>query len=147
MKRLLSLPPIYAALGAVVVYFFNVPIPQPVMSAVDIAGRGAIPVMLLVLGMQMADMRGNGGWRLTVPAIGLRLLVGPLVAVAVASVVGLSGLSRSVSIIEASMPTAVINIILATEFDLPATAVTSIVIWSTLLSSLTVALVISLLGL
>ncbi len=147
MKRLLSLPPIYAALGAVVVYFFNIPIPQPVMSAIDIAGRGAIPVMLLVLGMQMADMRGNGGWRLTVPAIGLRLLAGPLVAVVVASAVGLSGLSRSVSIIEASMPTAVINIILATEFDLPATAVTSIVIWSTLLSSLTVALVISLLGL
>jgi malate permease and related proteins len=65
----------------------------------------------------------------------------------VASVVGLTGLGRSVSIIEASMPTAVINIILATEFELPSTAVTSIVIWSTLLSSLTVALVISLLGL
>ncbi|MBE2225254.1 MAG: AEC family transporter, partial [Anaerolineae bacterium] len=115
VKRLLSLPPIYAATGAILVYFFAIPVPEPLMSAIEILGRGAIPVMLLVLGMQMADMKGNGGWRLTVPAIGLRLLVGPVVAVFVASLVGLQGLSRSVSIIEASMPTAVITIILATE--------------------------------
>ncbi|MCZ7672099.1 MAG: hypothetical protein M5U34_35735 [Chloroflexi bacterium] len=50
-------------------------------------------------------------------------------------------------IIEASMPTAVITIILATEFDLQPTAVTSIVIASTLLSPLTISLAIALLGL
>jgi predicted permease len=147
LKRLLSLPPIYAAIGAILVYFFAIPVPSPLMSAIEIMGRGAIPVMLLVLGMQMADMQGNGGLRLTVPAIGLRLLVGPLVAVLVAGLVGLQGLSRSVGIIEASMPTAVITIILATEFELQPTAVTSIVIGSTLLSPITLSLMITLLGL
>ena len=147
LKRLLSLPPIYAAVGAILVYFFAIPLPGPLMSAIDILGRGAIPVMLLVLGMQMADMQGNGALRLTIPAIGLRLLVGPLVAVLVAGLVGLQGLSRSVGIIEASMPTAVITIILATEFELQPTAVTSIVIGSTLLSPITLSLMITLLGL
>jgi malate permease and related proteins len=61
--------------------------------------------------------------------------------------VGLQGMSRSVGIIEASMPTAVITIILATEFELQPTAVTSIVIGSTLLSPITLSLVITLLGL
>ena len=147
LKRLLSLPPIYAAVGAILVYFFAIPLPGPLVSAIDILGRGAIPVMLLVLGMQMADMQGNGALRLTIPAIGLRLLVGPLVAVLVAGLVGLQGLSRSVGIIEASMPTAVITIILATEFELQPTAVTSIVIGSTLLSPITLSLMITLLGL
>lgn len=147
LKRLLGLPPIYAAVGAILVYLFAIPVPTPLMSAIEIMGRGAIPVMLLVLGMQMADMQGNGGWRLTVPAIGLRLLIAPVIAVLVAGLVGLTGLSRSVGIIEASMPTAVISIILATEFELQPTAVTSIVIGSTLLSPITLSLAITLLGL
>ena len=147
VKRMFSLPPVYAAVGAVIVYLFSIPVPAPIMSAIDILGKGAIPVMLLVLGMQMADMKGNGALRLTVPAIGLRLLVGPLVAVIIAGVVGLQGLSRSVGIIEASMPTAVLTIILATEFELQPTAVTSIVIGTTLLSPITLSLVITLLGL
>lgn len=147
LKRLLSMPPIYAALAAIVVYYWHIPIPAPVMSAVEIAGRGAIPVMLLVLGMQMADMRGQTEWRLAVPAVSLRLLAAPVVALGIAALVGLQGLSRSVGIIEASMPTAVITIILATEFDLQPTAVTSIVIGSTLLSPITLSLAIALFGL
>jgi predicted permease len=147
LKRLFSLPPIYAAAASVLVFYFSIPVPEPVMSAVTVAGRGAIPVMLLVLGMQIADMKGNGRFKLTMPAIGLRLLIGPLIALLVAGLVGLQGLSRSVGIVEASMPTAVITIILATEFELQPTAVTSIVIGSTLLSPLTIAATITLLGL
>jgi hypothetical protein len=68
-------------------------------------------------------------------------------ALFVAMLLNLQGLSRSTSIIEASMPPAVITIILATEFDLQPTAVTSIVVLATLLSPLTLALTINLLGL
>jgi predicted permease len=45
------------------------------------------------------------------------------------------------------MPPAVFTIILATEFELEPTAVTSIVMVSTLLSPLTIATTITLLGL
>jgi predicted permease len=67
--------------------------------------------------------------------------------VAVAGLLGLTGLGRATSIIEASMPTAVITIILATEFDLQPSAVTSIVILTTALSPFTLAATIALLGL
>lgn len=147
LSRLLRLPPIYAAVLAVLVYSFQITVPVPLLRGIEVAGQGAIPVMLLVLGMQMADMPGAVNWRLTLPAVSLRLLVGPLVAVFVAVLLGQGGLGRSTSIIEASMPTAVITIILATEFDLQATAVTGIVVLSTLLSPLTVAAMITFLGL
>ena len=35
------------------------------MTAVDITGSGAIPVMLLLLGMNMADAGGITEWRVT----------------------------------------------------------------------------------
>jgi malate permease and related proteins len=144
---LLRLPPLYAVVLALLVYTTGLVVPDPLMRAVEVAGAGAIPVMLLVLGMQMADMPGLDGLRLAVPATLLRLGVGPVVAVLVSAWLGLQGLGRAVSILEASMPTAVIAIILATEYDVQPAAVTSTVVASTLLSVVSLPLVIFLLGL
>jgi predicted permease len=65
----------------------------------------------------------------------------------VAAIIGLQGVARSAAIVETSMPSAVFTIILATEFGLPAPAVTSIVVLGTLISPLTISTVISLAGL
>ncbi len=147
LARLLRLPPVYAAVAAIVVYRFDLTVPTPLMRGIEVAGAGAIPVMLLVLGMQLADTQRVASWRLALPTISLRLLVGPLVAMTLAVFIGLEGVGRSTSIIEASMPPAVFTTILATEFDLQPTAVTGIVVLATLLSPLTVAATITLLGL
>ncbi|MAU01257.1 MAG: hypothetical protein CL608_29280 [Anaerolineaceae bacterium] len=147
LRRLLRFPAVYAAVLAVVVYSFDITLPAPLLRGIEVAGAGAIPVMLLVLGMQLADLKTIASLRLALPAIGLRLIVGPLIGLLVATLLGLSGLGRSTSIIEASMPPAVFTIILATEFELEPTAVTSIVMVSTLLSPLTIATTITLLGL
>ena len=147
LRRLLRFPAVYAAVLAVVVYNFNIPLPGPLLRGVEVAGAGAIPVMLLVLGMQLADLKTGASLRLAIPAVGLRLLVGPLLGLLGATLLGLSGLGRSTSIVEASMPPAVFTIILATEFELEPAAVTSIVLLATLFSPLTIATAITLLGL
>ncbi|WP_420631869.1 AEC family transporter [Candidatus Leptofilum sp.] len=147
LRRLLRFPAVYAAVLAIIVYSFQIPLPVPLLRGIEVAGAGAIPVMLLVLGMQLADLKTVASLRFALPALGLRLLLGPLVGLLLATLIGLSGLGRSTSIIEASMPPAVFTIILATEFDLEPTAVTSIVLLSTLLSPLTIATAITLLNL
>lgn len=145
--KLLRLPALYAVVGALIVYSFSLPLPAPLADGIALAGNGAIPVMLIVLGMNLADLRGAADLRLAVPAATIRLVAGPLVAVTIAGVIGLQGLGRATSIIEASMPTAVITTVLATEYDLAPTAMTAVVVVSTLASPLTVATVIAFLGL
>jgi malate permease and related proteins len=147
LKKLLKLPPVYAAFFAVIVYSFGIEISSPLMRGIEVAGAGAIPVLLVVLGMQMADVKKVAELRLAIPAVLMRLIGGPLVGLLIATTIGLQGLGRSTSIIEASMPTAVFVIILATEFDLFPTAVTSIVVLTTLFSPLTIASVITLFAL
>lgn len=147
LKRLVRLPAPYAVILALIVYSLSIPIPSPLMRSIEIAAAGAIPVMLVVLGMQIADLKSVTRVRLAIPASLIRLLAGPVVAVIVASLVGLQGLNRATSIIEASMPTAVITTILATEFDVRPGLVTSTVVLSTLLSAITLPLVITLLSL
>jgi len=147
LARLLRLPPVHAVVLAMVVYNFNLTIPTPFMRGIELASQATIPLMIMILGMQIADLQGKAAWKLAVPAISLRLLISPFIAVFVAGVIGLAGLSRSVAIVEAIMPTAAISIIIATEFDMNETAVTSIVALSTILSPFTIAVAITLLGL
>lgn len=144
--RLLRVPALYAVILAVVVLGLDLTVPVPLARGIQVAGAGAIPVMLVVLGMNMADLRGFSELRLAVPATALRLLAGPIVAVALAAWLGLQGLSRSTSIIEASMPAAVITTVLATEFDVCPAAVTGIVALSTVVSPISLTAVIYLLG-
>jgi predicted permease len=147
LRRMTRVPAFYAALLAVVVYSLRIPIPAPILSGVTIAGQGAIPIMLIILGMQIADMRRGETTGYVWPAVGLRLVVGPLLGVAVAALLGLSGVGRSAMIVEAAMPPAVFCLILAAEFGLPTAAVARIVVFATLLSPFTVAATITLLGL
>jgi len=148
LARLFRFPAVYAAIAAVLVYGTGITLPAPLLRGIEVAGAGAIPVMLLVLGMQIADLRGRAApLRMMLPAVGLRLLVGPLIGLGIATLLGLSGLGRSTSIIEASMPPAVFTIILATEFDLDGPAVTAVVVTATLISPFTLAAAITWLGL
>lgn len=146
-KRLLKLPPLYAAIAAIVVYSTGLTVPVPLMRGIEVAAAGAIPVLLLLLGVQLATLQETAVFRLALPAVGVRLLLGPLVGLGVATLIGLDGLGRSTSIIEASTPTAVMTIVLATEFDLQPDLVTTVVILTTLLSPITMATVITLFGL
>ena len=147
LKRMARLPAVYAAVLAIIVYSFKIPIPAPIMSGITITGNGAIPVMLLVLGMQIADIHPDDGSKYVWPAVGLRLIIGPIIGLAVAGLLNLQGVGRSAMIIESAMPTAVINLILASQFGLPTSTVARIVVISTLTSPLTIAATITLLGL
>ena len=146
LGRLFKLPAFYAVIFAILIYYFSIPIPDPIMTGIELAGRAAIPVMLVVLGMQIADLRDPGRIWLAIPASVIRLLIAPIVAVIVANWLGLEGLNKATSIIEASMPTAVITTILATEFYVRPGLVTSTVVLTTLLSAITLPLVVTLLG-
>ena len=147
LKRLAKLPAFYAPFLAILFYVADWQLHAGIMRGIKIAGDGAIPVMLVVLGMQMADLRRIEHLKLALPAVGLRLLVAPMFAILIASVLGMSTLPRDVSLLQTSMPTAVVTIILATEFDALPEIVTTIVVLSTLLSMLTIPLLIALLSL
>jgi predicted permease len=147
LRRMARLPAVYAAILAILVYSLDITVPAPIMSGIAIAGSGAIPLMLLVLGMQMAEPMPNDGNDIVWPSVGLRLVGGPLLGLGVAALLGLQGISRSAMIIQSAMPAAVFNLILAAEFGLPTSNVARIVVFSTIISPLTIAATITLLAL
>ena len=80
------------------------------------------------------------------PAGFIRLFAGAAIAALLAPLMGLQGLARQVGIVQASMPTAVSSGLMAIEFDAEADKVSSAIFISTLLSSITLTVLIALLG-
>ncbi len=141
-----KVPAVYAVAAASFVLAVGVEVPHAVSRPVELLGQAAVPVMLLVLGMQLERAAKPDRPLLVGLAAGMTLVISPLMAFGLSSLVGLTGPARQAGLLEASMPSAVINTILALEYDIAPTFVTSVVFVSTALSPVTVAAVIALLG-
>jgi predicted permease len=132
-----KVPAIWGVAIAFAMLWLDLRPPFPVERTIRLLSDATIPAMLVVLGMQLC-----GRWRRVslAPwslAVGLRMLGGCAGALLLASLFGLEGAARQAGILQASMPSAVLCIILATEYDLEPELVTSVVFLTTLLSPLT----------
>jgi len=78
--------------------------------------------------------------------VSVRLLASPIVAFLLVTMLNIQGFGYKAGMVQASMPTAVMAIVLATEFDTQPEFVTSAVLVSTLVSPLTLTPLLSFLG-
>ncbi len=134
---LLRVPAIWGAIAAFVMVNRGWQLPMPVNSAVELLAAACIPTFLVILGIQMRGVRMGAVGRPLLAATGLRLIVSAAMAVLFARAFALEGPALQAGVLQASMPTAVITIILATEYDVEPAFVTSVVFLTTLLSPLT----------
>jgi predicted permease len=125
----------------------NLSLPLPLERMSGLLSQAAVPVMLIILGLQLSRMPlvlNRVGPILLATA--LRLVAAPLIAFLLAYLLGLSILTRQVSIIQASMPTAVMAGVLATEFGNDAQFATAVVLVSTLASIITLSVLLYIVG-
>lgn len=146
LRAVSKMPVVYAAIFGLLFNLMHWSLPEPISRAIDLAAAAALPVMLVNLGLELARARlRDYDWRVFL-ATGLKLVVTPLIALALAHWMGLQGLTRSVAVLEASMPTAVMASLIATEFQARADFVTSVVFLSTVGSTITLTILLVFLG-
>lgn len=162
VRKVFALPLVYAVLAAVALRAAGLvpPTGSTAMETVGLVGNAAIPVMLLILGIQLAGTELRGALGPVGVATALKLVVAPAVALGIALGLGIPNLDASrVFVLEAAMPAAVTPLILVIEFsggqgagddgesdgDTAADFVSATVLISTLLSIATLTALIALL--
>jgi predicted permease len=149
--RLLRMPQVYATAAGLLVRstgFDPASAAGPLLGvfrALELLGEAALPMMLIVLGVQLA---GGVVWddpRLVTLTSVLRLVVSPLVAYALGLALGMDQLSLAVGVMLAGMPAAVNSTIIALEFNSRPSLVVATVISTSLLSLLTLSTILALL--
>jgi malate permease and related proteins len=137
MTSVLRIPAIYGITAAMLVIATGIALPTALLRPVMMLSDAALPLMILVLGMQLERAVSPGRPALVAAAVCVSLVAAPFVALGLASLLNVSGAARQAVVVLSSMPVAVATTILAIEFDASPDFVTSTVFLSTILSPIT----------
>ncbi len=142
----LKVPAIYAIILALLFIRTGWILPDWIQRTVALAADGAIPGMLVLLGLELATVEWNRNLRVMGIPVFIRLVVGPLIGLGMAALFGLQGPAYQAGITESGTPTAVMTTILAAEYKLDSSLLTAVIFAGTILSPLTLTPVLYFLG-
>lgn len=150
LKLIVKLPLIWAILAGfgLRIIALNIPsfeVPFNLDIGIQTIGESAIPIALILLGMQLANTKFALGFKELLASI-VRLLVAPAIAYSVGSFLSLPSLDLKVLVLQSAMPTAVNSLILVTEFGGDKNFVAKSIITSTLFSFITIPFILWLLS-
>ena len=136
MLRSLNSPIIYATVLALIMITTGWQLPTWADNTVGLLADFPIPLMLIMLGVSLAQLKITDLPLSTLLSI-TRLVIGFACGWLVTTILGIEGYMQAVIILLSSMPVAVFNYLLAAQYQRAATGVAGCVVVSTLLSFLT----------
>ena len=145
LKALLNyfkMPIIYALVLAVILNYNDVAVPDFIWTTVSYLSDAMIAIALILLGAQIANIKFSFKWTSSYIYIFIRLIIGPLIALAIIKVMGIDGVVGQTLFIASAMPTSVNSSVIAQEYDNYPELAAELVFLSTLFSAITVVIVI-----
>lgn len=139
--ELFKVPPLWAALLAVVLNLTGVPVNAWLVGWLEMLAAGVVPLMLFSLGLSLR----LDTWRLRyipplVPVIVIQLLLAPLLVWGLGSSLGLTGTMLIGVVLEAAMPSMVLGIVFCDRYGLDTSLYAAAVTVTTALSLITLPL-------
>lgn len=135
-------PALIAMVPSMLFYGTDVEPPLFLARITELLGRAMIPVMLLTLGVQLSEIKKIKFTVNVIIASGIRLVAAPLIALGLTFFFTLSGMEIGAGILQAGMPVAILGSIIAIEYDVVPEFVTTTVLFSTLLSLITLTVLL-----
>ncbi|MGP9040383.1 AEC family transporter [Cytobacillus kochii] len=142
LLSLVKLPVIHALLLGYLFLLFNIPLPTFIEIPLDQLAAGFIGLALLLLGAQLSQIQLKMFHRVITWSLIGRLLLGPALSFLIITLLGIEGVLAQSLFIASAFPTSRNTATIALEYNVEPQLTAQIVLYSTLLSSLTVSLVI-----
>jgi predicted permease len=142
LANTLKIPIFHGVLLAGVLKMIGVGVPGFLLRPIELIGQAAIPVMLILLGMQLARTRLRAAPGFLSLAAAIRLGLAPVLAWGITLILGIHGVTRDVVILQTSTPSAVLPLLYSLRFDTRPDLVAGAIFVTTLLSSVSLTLVL-----
>ncbi|MFC1991367.1 AEC family transporter [Chloroflexota bacterium] len=133
LKEVSKVPALYAAIAGLLVNFSQITVPELIIRPLSFIGSMVIPLVLLVLGCNISRVKLKS-LPTTFLTSFLRVGIGLAFGLLTVNLFGLSGILRSVVILDSAMPAAANSSILATKYNNEAELVSSVVLVTTIAS-------------
>ncbi|WP_307794975.1 AEC family transporter [Alkalihalobacillus sp. BA299] len=148
IRTISGMPLTYAMVIAISFNLLSIPFPANLYSAVDLVGQATIPVVMLILGMQLAELKVDKviNKERLIYGTTVRMLISPLIAFVFILFFPVDPLLAKVLIVLTAMPTAVTTTMYALQFNTTPKLVSSIALVTTLVSVVTISILLTILG-
>ena len=142
IQSFLRLPVFHALVLGVFFQSFTIQIPNSIFIPLNQLANGFVAIALILLGAQLSNIKLNFFHRVITWALIGRLLMGPLVALAMIYLLNIDGIIAQSLFIASSFPTSRNTSTIAMEYQIEPELHAQIVLFSTLFSIVTVTVVI-----
>ncbi|MCT2537736.1 AEC family transporter [Aquibacillus koreensis] len=146
LREVIRVPIVYGALLGILFNALHIEVNENIMTAVDMVSDATIPTIMIVLGMQLANIslkRLELGKLST--ALLFRLAIAPVIAYVLTLPLPVDEMVKDILILMAAMPTAANTTMYALQFDAKPEFVSSATLTSTLLSIITLPIILAIL--
>ena len=136
-------PPFYAIIIAVILLYYNIKLPTFIENTSSLLTYATIFLILMSLGIALTRLKVFSLNKALVCSVG-RVILGPIIGFGVIKIFNLNGFAAGVLLIQCSMPSAVLNYLIATMYSSKkiVDSVASTIVVSTFMSFITIPIVI-----
>ncbi|WP_202079283.1 AEC family transporter [Caldalkalibacillus salinus] len=147
LVSVMKMPATYAVIIALILQWTGLAMPDNLFMAVDLVAEATIPVVMLILGMQLAEIKLQ---KLNFEHISfgviVRMVISPLIAFAILQYMTLDPLLAKVLLVSAAMPSAATTVMYAVQFESEPDLVSTVTLVTTIVSVATITVLLMLLG-
>lgn len=140
-------PTVYAALLGALLNATGLTLPEPIVRPIVLLAGATIPILMLMLGMQLATVKMSKlQWDPILSSMTGRLILSPIIAWGLVQLLSIEGVLADAMILQAAMPAAVVTTLLSIQYDREPDVVSNVTWMSTLMSVVTLTVLLNLLG-
>lgn len=139
IKKVAKIPALYAGALGYTFQSLDIELHPILYTPIELLSQAMIPLLMLVLGMQLATIKSFGFAKGISIGVTIRLIISPLIAYFLLMAFPFNDLANKVILIQAAMPTAVVPTLLAIQYNRNPEMVSGITLFSTIISSATIA--------
>ncbi|MFC3418952.1 AEC family transporter [Salinicoccus hispanicus] len=141
------IPVIYGALAGILIQLADITIDDKLMEIIEMTGNASIPVVMLILGMQLAQItKEKFKVKNITTVIAVRMIISPIIAMILVMFMPIDDTMKAVFIILNAMPVAANSTMLAVQFNVKPNLVSFSTLVTTLFSLITIPICLYLLG-
>ena len=138
IKKIVTFMPLWGIILGILLNVFSIPIGEFGSSIVNYLGGSTVPLIMISLGLSL-NLRGfKRHFKEVSLASIIKLVVYPLLAICILSILGIAGLEYKIGLLEAMMPSAMLALILSLQFKLDSDLTSDCIFTDTLLSLITI---------
>ncbi|MTK63955.1 MAG: AEC family transporter [Methanobacterium sp.] len=145
IKRTVLFPPLWGIILGITVNILHLNIGSLPLDVLKYLSGAAIPIIMISLGLslEVGGLKNHLDAATFVSTV--RLIISPLIALVLVTILGFSYINSTVTVVEAGMPSAMLSLVLAASYDLDIKTAAACIFMSTVLSMITLPILIYLL--